>query len=127
MISLTWHLEVMECYGNGSCLSDECDKKTCSKACKLVACSNKHCNTKRPEWVLQMNDGLCVICASSIGKVTFLDEIAKCPICLDSKEMVQIECGGKHKVCLDCWMDWSDRNEIATCMICRGVSRGLGK
>jgi hypothetical protein len=118
----------MECYGNGSCLcicfEEECvcGKKVCMKQCKLISCGNAHCNEKRPAWVLHCNDGLCVTCASSIGKVTFLDETASCPICLDSKEMVQIQCGGKHKVCLDCWIKWSDRNEVTRCMICRGVT-----
>lgn len=88
-----------------------------------MACANTHCKEKRPEWVLHCNDGLCVMCASSIGKVTFLDEKADCPICLDSKQMIQIECGGKHKVCMDCWLIWSDTNDFVTCMICRGVCR----
>ena len=124
----------MECYGNGSCLSfggddpsskgSQCSNGSpCSKGCKLMPCANTHCKEKRPEWVLHCNDGLCVMCASSIGKVTFLDEKADCPICLDSKEMIQIECGGKHKVCMDCWLKWSDTNDFVTCMICRRVCR----
>lgn len=108
-----------ECYGNGSCLCNE-TPVTCIKACKPIACANYSiCASLNPQWILDCNGGLCSSCTFTIGKVTYLDTIDSCPICLDSKKMIQIHCQGKHTVCIDCWRRWATNIHVR-CMICRG-------
>jgi hypothetical protein len=79
------------------------------------------CGQKRPQLLLDCDDGMCKDCAIMIGRIWFLDEKDDCPICLVNKDMIEISCG-KHKVCLDCWKQMSetrDRPIPLTCPLCR--------
>jgi len=103
---------------------DECNiycREQCKYQCVLVECHNfKLCKQKRPQWVLNSNKEMCIDCAIMIGKITFLNEIDDCPICFNHKDMIMINCE-KHKVCIDCWKEWSDKciQPPVTCPLCR--------
>ena len=100
---------------NGYCKSD------CPHNCELVECNNyRLCGHKYPQHILDCNNGMCMNCAIMIGKIKFLDEKGDCPICLTNKDMIEINCG-KHKVCLDCWKNWSETSTQCplTCPFCR--------
>lgn len=87
----------------------------------LVECHNfKMCGQKRPDIILGWYNGMCMDCAISFGKIKFLDEKDDCPICFDNKDMIEISCG-KHKLCLDCWKNWSKTSTQIplTCPFCR--------
>lgn len=104
----------------GNLESDIYCKEACSHNCELVKCHNyKICARELPQWVLDCHNGMCPDCAVTIGKVTFLDVKEDCPICLLNKDIVAISC--KHKVCLDCWINWSETSTQAplTCPLCR--------
>ena len=104
--------------------NDECQiycKSECSHNCSLVECHNyRMCGQKRPQILLHCHNGMCIGCAIHIGKIKFLDESGDCPICLVNKDMIEISCG-KHKVCLDCWKNWSETSSQIplTCPLCR--------
>lgn len=135
------------CDGDGSCFSQcicicdeefECDcghryhkstyagsefntfcQKPCTYNCELKPCHNyRLCGQKRPAWILDCDNGMCLDCAMFLGKLTFLDVKAECPICSEEKYMVGIHCK-KHNVCLDCWLDWSLETTPLTCPMCR--------
>jgi hypothetical protein len=78
------------------------------------------CGQKRPQNILDAHNEMCIDCAMMIGKIKFLDEKDDCPICLIKKDMIEISCG-KHKVCLDCWKNWSETSTQIplTCPFCR--------
>ena len=96
-------------------------KTECIHNCALVDCYNyKLCGQKRPQNILDCDNDMCKDCAIMVGRIKFLDEKDDCPICLINKDMVEISCG-KHKVCLDCWKNWSDTSLQCplTCPLCR--------
>jgi hypothetical protein len=98
-----------------------CQKKECLHNCHLVECHNfRMCGQKRPRNILDCHNEMCSNCAIMIGKIKFLDEKDDCPICLLNKDMIEISCG-KHKVCLDCWKNWSKTSSQIplTCPLCR--------
>ena len=140
---------MLSCRGRGSCIQQcicECDDEECScchrnhikliggdsvyqkycniscpHKCELVECHNyRMCGQKRPQILLDCNNGMCNDCAIMIGRIKFLDEKDDCPICLVNKDMIEISCG-KHKACLDCWKTWSETNtkHPLTCPLCR--------
>jgi hypothetical protein len=105
----------------GSTEYDVYCKPDCPKKCTLVKCHNfDMCGEKCPQWLLDCDRGMCKNCAVMIGKIKFLNEKDDCPICFINKDMIEISCG-KHKVCLDCWKQWSETgNKIPlTCPLCR--------
>ncbi len=95
-------------------------KSDCPHNCQLKECHNfRMCREKRPQWVLDCHNSMCLDCALMIGKIKFLDEKDDCPVCLNKKDIIQISCG--HKVCLDCWKNWSETitHVPVTCPLCR--------
>ena len=135
------------CQGRGECIEqcscecyedEECDipsevcscghrdhdgycKSDCPHNCELVECNNYIlCGTKHPQRYIDCHNGMCFNCKLSFGKIKFLDEKGDCPICLTNKDMIEINCG-KHKVCLDCWKNWSETSTQCplTCPFCR--------
>ena len=96
-------------------------KSDCPHNCELIECHNyRMCKQKRPQILLSCNNGMCLDCAIHIGRIAFLDKKDNCPICLDNKDMIEINCE-KHNVCLDCWKNWSETcTQIPlTCPLCR--------
>ena len=114
----------MECKGRGDCIRQVGLNKylsiACEYKCQLVECHNYTlCKKKLPLWVLDCQNGMCIDCAVMMGKIKFLDEKDDCPICLVNKDMIETECS--HKVCIDCWKDWSEKSTQCplTCPLCR--------
>ena len=96
-------------------------KTICHHNCQLVECHNfRMCGQRRPQWVLDANNGMCIDCAVHYGKIKFLDVKADCPICLEHKDVILISCGN-HTVCIACWKTWCDSVTQApvTCHLCR--------
>jgi len=96
-------------------------RKECLHNCELVECHNfKLCGKMLPQWLLYCHNGMCIDCAVSIGRIKFLNQKDDCPICLINNDMIEISCG-KHKVCLECWKNWSDTTtqHPLTCPLCR--------
>ena len=103
----------------------ECDiycREECSHDCQLVECHNfRLCGKKEPQVSLDHDNGMCMNCAVKFGRIKFLDTQDDCPICLETKDMIQISCG-KHNVCLDCWKQASatpNRPIPLSCPLCR--------
>lgn len=102
----------------------ECDiycKSECLHSCELVECHNyKMCGQKRPQNILDCDNGMCKDCAIMIGKIRFLNEKDDCIICSINKDMIDVSCG-KHKFCIDCWKNWSKTSTQIplTCPMCR--------
>jgi len=115
-----------ECNGDGTCLRqgrgpNGYELNNCPHKCKPVECYNfKFCSQKRPRVILNCNNGMCINCAVSLGKIKFLDKKDDCPICLNNKDMIEVTCG-KHNFCLDCWIDWSKKSTKIPleCPLCR--------
>lgn len=113
-------LDVCECghrdHNTGAYCHSECEH-----GCQLVECHNYElCGEKRPQWVLDCHNGMCVNCAVSLGKIRFTHEKGDCPVCLDNKELVEI-CCGRHNVCMNCWTtigETSDHHPVS-CPLCR--------
>lgn len=106
--------------GGGSEYEIYC-KTACTHNCELIECNNfRMCGQKRPQLLLDSHNGMCMDCAIMIGRIKFLDEKGDCPICLVKKDMIEISCG-KHKVCLECWKNWSETSNQSplTCPLCR--------
>lgn len=103
-------------------LNGEYCQEKCHHNCNLIECHNfRMCGVKEPHWLLNCNNGMCHECAVMIGRIKFLDIEDECPICLETKDMIQISCG-KHNVCLDCWKKASatpDRPIPLSCPLCR--------
>lgn len=105
----------------GDSESDIYCKVTCPHNCKLIECHNyRLCGKKGAQQYLDAHNGMCSDCAIMIGKIKFLDEKDDCSICNINKDMIQISCG-KHKVCLECWKNWSESGTSCpvTCPFCR--------
>ena len=103
----------------------ECDlycKNECPHNCELTECHNfRFCGLKQPKLVLDCHNGMCHHCAVMIGRIKFLDTEGECPICLETKDMIQVSCG-KHNLCIDCWKQASEtpgRPIPLTCPLCR--------
>lgn len=111
------------CQGEGSCMTQvtltRYSNNSCPHNCQVVECHNfKMCSQKRPKWVLDCHNGMCMDCAINYGKLKFLTENNDCPICLNKKDSVELTC--LHKVCLDCWKKWSEKSQApVSCPLCR--------
>jgi len=99
-----------------------CKTEECPYNCQLVECHNfRLCGKKYPQEILFVHNGMCSDCAIMIGKITFLDIQDECPICFETKDMIQVSCG-KHKFCIDCWKQTSETENRPcplTCPMCR--------
>jgi hypothetical protein len=96
-------------------------KDECEHECQLKRCHNfKICSKKRPQWFLNLYNGLCFNCSIYYGKLTFLREQYKCSICFESKDIIELSCG-RHKFCVECWVKWSETTTKypISCPICR--------
>ena len=94
-------------------------REECRMNCQLVECNNfRICGKKEPLWFLNTNNVMCLLCAITIGKIKFLDIQDDCPICLETKDIVQI-CCGKHNLCLDCWKNICKSEGKPACPLCR--------
>jgi len=112
------------CSGNGECLQQcECkciDKETyeyyeicvcghrihkgyCpSNCCLPIECRNyKFCKIIQPEWLSNCHNGMCMNCAVQLGRHKTTDIIDYCPVCLESKNMIVLNC--EHHICNECW------------------------
>jgi hypothetical protein len=113
------HREHVRLIGGEGFLHQYCNSG-CPHNCQLKECHNfRMCGQKRPQWVLNCHNSMCSDCAIMIGKIKFLDEKDDCPVCFIKKDVIEISCG--HKVCLDCWKNWSEtiRQAPVTCPLCR--------
>jgi len=104
------------CEGNGYCFSqtDEntYEQSVCTYKCELLECKNyKHCGEKRPKWVLDIHNNMCVNCAAAEydDTVIFTDIKQDCPVCYEEKYMIQLPC--KHTICLMCLYGMFAHNE----------------
>lgn len=101
------------CIGDGTCFHtcDQCKeefvenctcKRGCTMGCVLKKCHNyDFCKQHIPAWVDTMNKSICFDCKYQCGKITIINEITECGICMQDKNMVEIFCG--HKMCFECW------------------------
>jgi hypothetical protein len=68
----------------------------------FVECRNIiHCNQRIHILDYKQRNGLCIDCVIKMGPhiVTNIEE--ECPVCLDIKLMISLEC--KHTICIHCW------------------------
>lgn len=107
-------MEPRVCEGDGKCLMqpnfgeyrEDCKNPSvsCAYNCVPRKCPNfLVCGSIDPEWLLRCKRGTCVHCDMSFGKVlTLSTEDEECPICFDTKPLVQLlNCD--HKVCVSCF------------------------
>lgn len=103
--------------------NDQCDiycQEECQHKCKLIECYNfRLCCKKYPKNLLDCYNGMCLNCDMMLGKINFTDKKDECPICLETKDMIQIGCG--HNLCLDCWRKMSETKQTIplSCPLCR--------
>ena len=132
------------CNGNGECLMQcdcECFNKetdeydeicVCghrehngycpSNCCELVKCRNyEYCGEKLPKWVTYCHNGMSMSCAAKMGTHKTTDTADDCPVCLENKNMILLNCN--HKVCNDCWYKITEVNATLTCPLCRYQNR----
>jgi Ring finger domain len=113
------------CCGNGECLKqvkmNVYSRTNCSHNCNLIECHNfKLCKQKRPQWVLDCDNGMCKYCAIIIGRIKFLDKKDDCSICIEYKDMIEVNCG--HTFCIECWKHLSESEHTShplKCPLCR--------
>jgi hypothetical protein len=130
----------MECEKKGYCLYRcVCDCKfecSCehkdhvygfcpSGCCGLKGCRNYLlCDNKCPEWLLELNGGLCYDCVFQMGKHKMTNDVDKCCVCLEDRVMIKLDCA--HTVCNLCWyiQTYDDGNKWQyLCPICRAKNR----
>lgn len=106
--------------GGYSYLDEYCQEIPCEFGCWLVKCHNfTMCGQSRPQWILDRNGGMCLDCAVNYGPMKFMNVKDDCAICLELKDVVQINCGN-HVVCIDCWKQWCHTSKSpAKCHLCR--------
>lgn len=98
-----------------------CRITQCPFNCTLIECYNyRLCGQKRPQRILDSHNGMCMDCAIMIGCITVLDLKDECPICMETKDMIQIVCK-KHNICLSCWLQMSEKSGSypVKCPMCR--------
>lgn len=109
-------------FNGGDTDSDFYCQTECLYKCKLIECYNfRFCGKKMPQMLLDCHNEMCPMCAIYIGKIKFLDIKEDCPICMDNKDIIQLSCDGKHKLCIDCWKKIAEMDgpNSSTCPICR--------
>jgi hypothetical protein len=114
------------CDCKGKC---DCEHKThiygyCpTDCCELVKCRNYSlCLCKSPQWFLTCHGGLCYDCACQMGPHEMTNLVDKCPVCLNEKIMIKLQCA--HTICNSCWVEntLDDENWSNKCPICRSVN-----
>jgi len=110
------------CNGNGKCLTQcqcKCDKICIcghidhngycpSKCCIPSNCRNyTYCNVRQPKWVSDIHNGMCMNCAAQMGPHTITDNIFECPVCLENKNIIILNCN--HKICNECCYNYRKR------------------
>ena len=96
-------------------ISGFCPAK-CKWNCQLQKCNI--CNVKRPQYLLEIRNGICGNCYYEMGAVKFTDKWDDCPICLETKQMIEIMCP-QHLFCFDCWKYHCSKGKGMLCPICR--------
>ena len=93
-------------------------KMPCKHECILAPCNNfTICKQKRPQMLLDCNNGMCLDCSIEYRKLRF-ERRGDCPVCLEPKNLVEVVCG-KHTICLDCLKRWAEYTKLpTTCPIC---------
>ena len=72
--------------------------------CEPVKCANyDFCHTELPLWVTHCHYGMCMNCASQLGRHKRTNDIEECPVCLEDKLMLLLRCN--HKMCRSCCVD----------------------
>jgi hypothetical protein len=95
---------------NGYCPSD---------CCVPVECRNfKYCQTKQPKWVSLCHNGMCINCASQMGKHVYTNTVDECCVCFEHKNMLILKCN--HTICNDCWYIITKEKHL--CPLCRSSS-----
>jgi hypothetical protein len=88
-------------------------------SCFLKKCHNfEYCKRSMPNFLIELNNEMCIYCAVYIGKLYFNKKEEQCPICLEKKEVVTVSCQ-KHSFCLECWKNYTETNIKITCPLCR--------
>ena len=129
------------CNGNGKCLTQcvcKCDKICIcghrdhngycpSKCCIPSNCRNyTYCNVRQPKWVSDIHNGMCMNCAAQMGPHKISDNIFECPVCLENKNIIILNCN--HKICNECWYKITEKgnadyNYKSACPLCRNLNQ----
>ena len=91
----------------------------------FVECRNiLHCHQKIPIWDFKRQIGLCIDCVIQMGPHTVTNIEEECPVCLDIKRIIYLEC--KHSICTQCWYEiankwFTDATVVnsPSCPVCR--------
>ena len=86
--------------------------------CQLYPCHNfQYCQKSQPEYLIKLNNGMCLLCAVCLGRLYFENKYEGCPICFEKKELVTVSCK-KHSFCIHCWEKHCKMNQ-SKCPMCR--------
>jgi hypothetical protein len=88
----------------------------CKWNCQLQKC--RICDAKKPQYLLRIRNGICGNCYCELGDVKFTEKQEECPICLETKQMIEIMCQ-QHLFCFDCWKDHCFKGKGMACPVCR--------
>ena len=135
------------CNGDGSCLmkcncicynketGKEDEMCVCShrehngycpnNCCVMIKCMNHvSCTSMKPKWIFDYHNGFCINCHFKFTKYKSTNIINVCPICLENKNMILLNC--KHKMCEECWDNITkkgfsicEKEYITLCTLCR--------
>ncbi len=99
-----------------------------STCCEPVECRNyKYCNEKNPQMILYCHNGMCMNCAIQMGRHKTSDIVDYCPVCLENKNMIILNCN--LQICNECWykiteIGFGDENRESgpKCPLCRSLN-----
>ena len=81
--------------------------------CAPVECHNHRlCFNSVPQYVLDINDGICNKCVKQYGKLNYAELSMPCAVCTRRMEMIELSCG--HMTCILCWRS----NSYVECLQC---------
>ena len=102
------------CNGNGKCIKQiyfntftKDINMICLHNCEKIKCKNHIlCNNSQPQWICEINDGLCDECNINYGKwkngqIPTITN-AYCPICMEEKDSIKLK-NCNHTICIDCY------------------------
>ena len=131
--------QTITCSGNGECIRPcickcfdkndidnyicRCDHSGHGGYCpSATGCCITHkcrfCDYRMPMHMLEIRNGMCGNCYFEMGPVKFTDKMEECPICLEMKLMVLVNCE-KHLSCFECWKSHCKEGKGRSCPICR--------
>jgi len=93
---------------------------SCIHNCKLIPCNLfELCGMKITPAEAKFCEDMCTECHKKYGKVVKTEEMAECPICYDTKQMISIRCN--HKFCWECYKQSCVGGILEVkCPLCRG-------